>query len=60
LGVAHESTSVEEDDKAVLAIQQVVDLLLNALNVIAEHFAKSHGRISALEEPDWSDELVMD
>jgi hypothetical protein len=59
LGVAHQSTSVEEDDKAVLAIQQVVDLLLKALNVTAEHPAKSHGRNSAVDG-DWSDEPVTD
>jgi hypothetical protein len=59
LGVAHQSTSVEEDDKAVLPAQQLIDLLLNALNVFAEHPAKSHGRNSAVDR-DGSDEPVTD
>jgi len=60
LGVAHHSTTVEEYDKAVLAIEQVIDLLLNAVNVSAEHPAKSHGRDSAVDGRDWSDEPVTD
>jgi hypothetical protein len=58
LGVAHHSTTVEENDKGVLAIEQVIDLLLNAVNVTAEHPPKSHDRNSAVDGRDWSDEPV--
>ena len=38
--VGHHSTTVEEHDEAVLAIEQVIDLFLNAVNVTAEHLAR--------------------
>ena len=60
MAVGSITSPVEEHDKAVLAIEQVIDLLLNAVNVTAEHPAEGHGRDSAVDGRDWSDEPVTD
>jgi hypothetical protein len=42
LGVAHRALSVHEQNEAVLAIQELVHLLVNARHVGAESLAKRH------------------
>lgn len=41
--VAHHSTSIEKDDERILAVEQVVDLLEDILNISAKFVPKRHG-----------------
>ena len=43
LCVTHHSISVEKHNEAVLAIQQVIDLLMNAPYVVAQDASERHG-----------------
>jgi hypothetical protein len=43
LRVAHHPATVEKHQEAVFAIQQGIDLFINALYVAAERFSKRHG-----------------
>jgi hypothetical protein len=43
VGVAHHSTSVEKNDERILAVEQVVDLLEDILNISAKFVSKRHG-----------------
>jgi hypothetical protein len=43
VAVAHHSTSVDEDDERVLAVEQSVDLIEEINDVCAEGFPKCHG-----------------
>jgi len=43
VGVAHHSTSIEEYDERVVAIEQIVDLLKDILNISTACIPKGHG-----------------
>jgi len=42
VGVAHHSTAIEEYDERVVAIEQIVDLLEDILNISAAYIPKGH------------------
>jgi hypothetical protein len=43
MGVAHHSTSIEQDDERVLAVEQIVDLIKDILDIADECVPKCHG-----------------
>jgi hypothetical protein len=42
VGVAHHSTAVEEYDERVVAIEQIVDLLEDILDISTAHIPQRH------------------
>ena len=43
MGVAHHSTSIEQNDKRIIAVEQTVDLSKEVLDLSAKLVAKCHG-----------------
>jgi hypothetical protein len=43
VGVAHHSTTIEEYDERVVAIEQIVELLKDILNISTAGIPKGHG-----------------
>lgn len=43
MGVTHHLTSIEKNDERVLAVQQIVDLIKDILDISATCISKCHG-----------------
>jgi hypothetical protein len=43
VGVAHQSASIEKDDECILAVEQIVDLIKEILDISAKFVSKCHG-----------------